>query len=98
MSTETETQNAQKNQEIQTITYNDRVYQVSDLKKDSIDIINDIQVIQAEKRRLNVLVATCDVTIDKFNSLLGETLKDIPSVEAPKPENQAADAIEAIEA
>lgn len=72
-------------EEVKTITINDRIYNIEDLSKDALNLVNDVTLIQNTIKDKNTEIAVYDIARETLMTELLKEIKDVQSVlvEAP---------------
>lgn len=65
------------NEEVKTITINDRIYNIEDLSKDALNLVNDVTLIQNTIKDKNTEIAVYNIARE---TLMTELLKEIAEV------------------
>lgn len=72
-------------EEVKTITINDRIYNIEDLSKDALNLVNDVTLIQNTIKDKNTEIAVYNIARETLmNELLSE-IKDLQSVSVEAP-------------
>lgn len=72
-------------EEVKTITINDRIYNIEDLSKDALNLVNDVTLIQNSIKDKNTEIAVYNIARETLmNELLSE-IKDLQSVSVEAP-------------
>lgn len=64
-------------EEVKTITINDRIYNIEDLSKDALNLVNDVTLIQNTIKDKNTEIAVYNIARE---TLMTELLKEIAEV------------------
>ena len=73
------------NEEVKTITINDKIYKIEDLSRDALNLVNDITLIQNTIKDKNTEIAVYNIARETLMTELLNEIKDVQSVlvEAP---------------
>lgn len=72
-------------EEVKTITINDRIYNIEDLSKNALNLVNDVTLIQNSIKDKNTEIAVYNIARETLmNELLSE-IKDLQSVSVEAP-------------
>lgn len=72
-------------EEVKTITINDRIYNIEDLSKDALNLVNDVTLIQNTIKDKNTEIAVYNIARETLMTELLSEIKDLQSVSVEAP-------------
>lgn len=72
-------------EEVKTITINDRIYNIEDLSKDALNLVNDVTLIQNTIKDKNTEIAVYNIARETLMTELLNEIKDLQSVSVEAP-------------
>lgn len=81
-------------EEVKTITINDRIYNIEDLSKDALNLVNDVTLIQNTIKDKNTEIAVYNIARETLMTELLKEIAEVNSVPTEAPTEAPAEATE----